>query len=104
MTEILKFIFKTFVCVVIIYGLFTLFEAHHKFSQEVTLGKAKPITYHNDPLEYLYCNNILIGSGNIWYENMIVKNKTASNSQGIWHIDNKIYKQKEGELCERRDT
>lgn len=98
-----KALFKLVAAIILIIGIFQLFSGHADHIKRLQMGLNKPVTYHQKPTKYLYCNDWLIGSGDIYYEDKIQTNRSASNSNGIWRINGAVYKQAEGSICEVRE-
>lgn len=92
-------VFKILGFVVFIFALVSLYSGHHKHIQNVYAGKSLPVTYHSIPKSSLYCDGVLIGTGIIKYEGRVYGNKSVANSNGIWYIGDKVFKQKDGSVC-----
>lgn len=99
-----ELLFKPLAVLLGIYMVWSLLDGHHKHIQRVTLGLNQQVSYH--PLKHttLYCDGVVVGKGNIRYEGRLQRAKSVANSNGIWYIDNKVFLQKEGSVCEKRDN
>lgn len=84
---------------ILIFAIISLYSGHSKHIQNVYAGQSVPVTYHNTPKSSLYCDGVLIGTGIIKYEGRIYRAKSVANSNGIWYIGDKVFKQKDGSVC-----
>ena len=125
MSNLLGYIVEAFRCILLILfiyimGCFCVFvyniPHYYREAKEVrALVEAKEAREEQEELskvkEYikslkgsLYCDDKFIGEGDIViYEHAKYHHRGGyTNSSGIWHIDNKVYNQEEGSLCEVR--
>jgi hypothetical protein len=93
---------KWVVGVLFIAGFISLFNGHAEHIQRVNSGLNKPVSWHSNPAYSLVCDKKVIGSGRVYYEEKVVRSKSADNSRGIWHVNGGVYVQKQGELCYKK--
>lgn len=91
--KLIKLFFNISIIIVFLYAILSLFTGKNG----TVVESAK--SYHKPKDKTLVCNDKPIATGQIYYEDQIITKKYASNSHGIWRINDSVYVQKEDTIC-----